>query len=131
MGRAGGFLQMKKIAAMAEAHHIAVAPHDGSHGPVAEAAAVHLLASIPNCLILEHLEDDVPWRYDMATPLKITNGQIEIPTKPGLGIEFNPGGRAGPPGRAQPGAAVGRRWSSGPYVQPRPRRSRLYRLREQ
>jgi galactonate dehydratase len=90
MGRAGGFLHMKKIAGMAEAHHIMVAPHDGSNGPVAEAAAVHLLATIPNCLILEHLVDDVPWRYEVATPLDVANSEIEVPTKPGLGIEFDP-----------------------------------------
>jgi galactonate dehydratase len=129
MGRAGGFLQMKKIAAMAEAHHIAVAPHDGSLGPVAEAAAVHLLASIPNCLILEHLEDDVPWRYEMATPLKVTNSQIEIPTRPGLGIEFNPEVALAHPAErnlAPPSDALVERT----YVQPRPRRSRLYRPRD-
>jgi len=128
MGRAGGFLQMKKIAAMAEAHHIAVAPHDGSLGPVAEAAAVHLLASIPNCLILEHLEDDVPWRYDVATPLKVTNSQIEIPTKPGLGIEFDPEVALAHPAErnlSPPSDALVDRT----YVQPRPRRSRLFRPR--
>ena len=61
-GRAGGLMQMKKIAAMAEAHYITVAPHDGSLGPVAEMAAVHLVSTLPNFLILEHLEDDVPKR---------------------------------------------------------------------
>jgi galactonate dehydratase len=129
MGRAGGFLQMRKIAALAEAHHIAVAPHDGSNGPVAEAAAVHLLASIPNCLILEHLEDDVPWRYDVATPLKITNSQMEIPTKPGLGIAFDPEVALAHPAErnlAPPSDALVERT----YVQPRPRRSRLYRPRD-
>ena len=40
-GRAGGITQMKKIAAMAEAHHIGFAPHSGSLGPVAEYAALH------------------------------------------------------------------------------------------
>ncbi|MCC7368656.1 MAG: mandelate racemase/muconate lactonizing enzyme family protein [Chloroflexi bacterium] len=126
MGRAGGFMQMKKIAAMAEAHYIGVAPHDGSNGPIAEAAAVHLMASIPNCLILEHLEDDVPWRYDLATPLKITNGQIEVPTGPGLGIEFNPEVALAHPAErnlAPPSDAVVERT----YVQARPRRSRLFR----
>ncbi|MGO7162865.1 mandelate racemase/muconate lactonizing enzyme family protein, partial [Rhizobium johnstonii] len=54
-GRAGGITQMKKIAAMAEAHHIQMAPHSGSLGPVAEYAALHLLAAIPNALILERL----------------------------------------------------------------------------
>ena len=46
-GRAGGITQMKKIAAMAEAHHIMLAPHSGSLGPVAEYAALHLLAAHP------------------------------------------------------------------------------------
>src|SRR5204862_483454 len=61
-GRAGGILQLRKIAAMAEAHYISVAPHSGSLGPVAEYAALHFLASIPNCLMLERIEDDWPVR---------------------------------------------------------------------
>jgi galactonate dehydratase len=66
-GRAGGLIQMKKIAAMAEAHYITMAPHDGSLGPVAEMAAVHLMATLPNFLILEHLADDVPQRYEVMS----------------------------------------------------------------
>jgi galactonate dehydratase len=88
-GRAGGLMQMKKMAAQAEAHHIMMAPHDGSNGPIAEAAAVHLLASIPNCLILEHLVDDVPWRYEVATELKVVDSFIAVPRRPGLGIELD------------------------------------------
>ncbi|MCC6174375.1 MAG: mandelate racemase/muconate lactonizing enzyme family protein [Chloroflexi bacterium] len=129
MGRAGGFSQMKKIAGMAEAHHIAVAPHDGSNGPVAEAAAVHLLASIPNCLILEHLEDDVPWRYDVATPLAIANSQIEVPTRPGLGIEFDPQVALAHPADRNLSPPSDETVEQ-TYVFPRPRRSRLYRLRD-
>ena len=91
MGRAGGFLQMKKIAGDGRGPpHRRRARTTARSARSAEAAAVHLLASIPNCLILEHLADDVPWRYDIATPLPVTNGQIEVPTKPGLGIEFHP-----------------------------------------
>src|SRR5689334_17983017 len=56
-GRAGGITQMKKIAAMAEAHHIMLAPHSGSLGPVAEYAALHLMAAVPNAMILERIED--------------------------------------------------------------------------
>ena len=107
MGRAGGLSQGKKIAALAEAHHIMVAPHDGSNGPLAEAAALHLLASIPNGLILEHLVDDVPWRYEVATRMEIRDGYMEVPTKPGLGVELNEeeimrhpgGGNTHPPDR--------------------------------
>lgn len=125
MGRAGGFSQMKKIAGQAEAHHIMVAPHDGSNGPVAEAAAVHLLAAIPNCLILEHLADDVPWRYELATELPIVDGYMQVPTKPGLGIDFDEAiclahpahGNVTPPSASTLDAM---------YVQSRSRRRRLF-----
>lgn len=88
-GRAGGLLQMKKISAMAEAHHITVAPHDGSLGPVAEMAAVHLMATLPNFLILEHLEDDVPQRYEVMTGQpQVVDSHIAVPDAPGLGIDI-------------------------------------------
>jgi galactonate dehydratase len=88
-GRAGGLLQMKKQAAMAEAHYITFAPHDGSLGPVAEMAAVHLLAGLPNFLILEHRADDVPQRYEVMEPQpEIVNGNIIVPDTPGLGVDI-------------------------------------------
>ena len=87
-GRAGGLWQMKKIAAMAEAHYVTVAPHDGSLGPVAEMAAVHLTATLPNFLILEHLADDVPQRYKVMTGQpEIVDSHIVVPDVPGLGVE--------------------------------------------
>lgn len=88
-GRAGGLAQMKKIAALAEAHYVTVAPHDGSLGPVAEMAAVHLLATLPNFLILEHLEDDVPQRQQVMTGQpKIVDSHIIVPDSPGLGVDI-------------------------------------------
>lgn len=88
-GRAGGLLQMKKIAALAEAHYITFAPHDGSLGPVAEIAAAHLCATLPNFLILEHLEDDVPQRHTvMQPPPTIVDGFMWVPDAPGLGIDI-------------------------------------------
>ena len=88
-GRAGGLAQMKKMAAMAEAHYITVAPHDGSLGPVAEMAAVHLMATLPNFLILEHLAEDVPQRYEVMTgqPI-IEHSHILVPDTPGLGVDI-------------------------------------------
>jgi len=127
MGRAGGFSQMKKIAAQAEAHHIMVAPHDGSNGPVAEAAAVHLLAAIPNCLILEHLADDVPWRYEVATELPVHDSHIAVPTKPGLGIELDEAVCLAHPAQGNvvnPSAAT----VDAMYVQSRSRRRRLFQV---
>ena len=80
---------MKKIAAMAEAHGITMAPHSGSLGPVAEYAAIHLLATLPNTLILEHLEDDVPQRYEVLTNQpEVVDGHLVVPDAPGLGVDF-------------------------------------------
>ena len=129
MARAGGFSQMKKIAGHAESHHIMVAPHDGSNGPIAEAAAVHLLAAIPNCLILEHLADDVPWRYEVATNFEVVDSHIAVPTAPGLGVELDEAACAAHPGGGNvfnPAPAV----LDSMYVQSRPRRGRLWKVSE-
>ncbi len=88
-GRFGGLSQMKKLAGLAEAHYVSVAPHDGSLGPVAEVAAIHFLASIPNCLILEHLDADVKQRGEvMRGAPPVVEGAFPVPDAPGLGIEL-------------------------------------------
>lgn len=125
MGRVGGIYQMKKIAAQAEAHHIMMAPHDGSNGPLCEAAAVHVMASVPNFLILEHRAHDVPWRYELVTELPVVDGYIEVPRRPGLGVELNED-----VARAHPGvpnvATVTEANLERMYVEPRARRRRLF-----
>ena len=74
---------------MAEAFYVPLAPHNPM-GPVATAVNVHLAASIPNFLILEYIPDDRPPRSELVKePLKVKDGYIEVPTKPGLGIELN------------------------------------------
>jgi galactonate dehydratase len=89
-GRAGGITQMKKIAAMAEAHHIMMAPHSGSLGPVAEYAALHVLAAIPNALILERIDDDWEGRAKTIMPHPIAkDGYLPVPDKPGLGCDID------------------------------------------
>jgi len=86
---AGGFLEMKKIAAMAEAFYVTVAPHNPM-GPLATAVNVHLAASIPNFLILEYIPDDEGPRRDvLREPMKVVNGYIPVPDKPGWGVELN------------------------------------------
>ena len=88
-GRASGLLQMKKMAAMAEAHFITFAPHSGSLGPVAEMAAVQLLCTLPNFLILEHIEGDVPQRAEVITEQpEIVDGHIIVPDRPGIGVDI-------------------------------------------
>ncbi len=89
-GRAGGITQMKKIAAMAEAHHIMMAPHSGSLGPVAEYAALHVLAAIPNGYILERIEDDWEGREKTIVPHPVQkDGHLAVPDTPGLGVDID------------------------------------------
>jgi len=88
-GRAGGITQMRKMAAMAESHFITMAPHSGSLGPVAEYAALHVMATIPNGLMLERLEFDWPGRDTVITPApKVEKGHIKVPDAPGLGVDI-------------------------------------------
>ncbi len=87
---AGGILELKKIAAMADAFYVRVAPHNPM-GPVATAVNVHFAASTPNFFILEYHPDDESPRKDLLLePLMVgKDGHIPLPTKPGLGIELN------------------------------------------
>jgi galactonate dehydratase len=89
---AGGFLETKKIAAMAETYYVSVAPHN-CDGPLKTIAGIHLAANIPNFLILETFQDyDVPWRAELTTGMpQVVDGYLEVPTKPGWGIEINEG----------------------------------------
>ena len=86
----GGITEEKKLAAMAESHYVYVAPHDGSSGPIQEMANIHLCASIPNFFMLEHIAEDVPWRHKVVkgSPME-KNGYINVPDRPGLGIELD------------------------------------------
>ena len=85
----GGLSEIKKVAAMAEAHYVAVAPHNPM-GPVATAVNVHFAIATHNFLVLEYIPDDQPPRRDLVQePLEVKAGYIEAPTKPGLGIELN------------------------------------------
>lgn len=90
-GRAGGLSAMLEMAALAEDHGLTIAPHSGSLGPVAEYAAVHLLASIPNCLYLERFADDWQGRDSIiSTPLVFDSGAFVVPDRPGLGVDICP-----------------------------------------
>ena len=88
-GRVGGISQLKKLAAMAEAHYITVAPHSGTLGPVGEYAALHVMASIPNALALERVEFDDPVRYEVIDHHPPTiDGHVPVPDRPGLGVDI-------------------------------------------
>jgi galactonate dehydratase len=81
----GGILEAKKIAAMAEAHYVAVAPHC-PYGAVLAAASIHLDLCTPNFLIQEHttLGEGV-----LRRPLQFENGYCLPPQGPGWGIEVD------------------------------------------
>lgn len=85
----GGLLEGKKIAAMAEAEYLTVAPHNPL-GPVSTAVSTHFAASTGNFLILEYrIDSEGPHRKLIKQPLKLVDGHLEIPNSPGLGIELN------------------------------------------
>lgn len=85
LSHAGGILEVKKIAAMAECYYAAVAPHCPL-GPVALAACLQLDACIPNFLAQEHVSLGEGY---LKTPFQLKDGSIDIPQGPGLGIELD------------------------------------------
>jgi len=85
ISHAGGILECKKIAAMAECYYAAVAPHCPL-GPVALAACLQLDACIPNFLVQEHVTLGDGY---LKKPFEIVDGYIAVPQGPGLGIELD------------------------------------------
>jgi galactonate dehydratase len=87
----GGLSEARKIAAMAEAWRLPVAPHDCT-GPVVLAASTHLSLNAPNALVQESVRAFYrTWYRDLVTALpEVKNGMITVPPGPGLGLELNP-----------------------------------------
>lgn len=90
LAHCGGILAAKKIAAMADAQDLRMAPHC-SIGPVALAACLHFDISTPNFLIQEAFaEFDVPWRNELVGGWNpVRNGELVIDDTPGLGLELD------------------------------------------
>lgn len=87
----GGFTNARRIAALADAHRISLAPHN-PQGPVSTAASLEFGFSQPGYIICETVHADVPWRQDVVTESYTVEpqGRIVRPnTRPGLGIEIN------------------------------------------
>lgn len=85
----GGLWEMKKVAAMAEADYVMVAPHNPC-GPIATAVNVHFALSTHNFLILEYRSDEDPRRAAVVdAPMVLEDGYLLPPTRPGLGIDLN------------------------------------------
>jgi len=85
LAHAGGITETRKIAAMAETHYMAVAPHCPL-GPVALAACIQFALCTPDFLIQEH--GSLGEGY-LETPLHVRDGHLSIPDGPGLGVEVD------------------------------------------
>ena len=87
----GGLSEAKKIASMAEAWHLPIAPHDCT-GPVVLCASTHLSLNAPNALIQESVRAfHRTWYGDLVTALPpIVNGMITVPEGAGLGMRLHP-----------------------------------------
>ena len=85
----GGLSGCKKVAAMAESHHVKVIPHNPL-SPVSTAACVQLDACIPNFALQEYTGESEPPKSELlVNPLKLEDGHLLVPEGPGLGIELN------------------------------------------
>ena len=84
----GGIGELLRIASYAEIHNVLVAPHN-PYGPVALAASVHAALCMPNFSILEHCRHR-PWFEKVQVEgLAVQGGRIELPERPGLGVELD------------------------------------------
>lgn len=90
LAKAGGIAEGKRIAEMADAHYIPIAPHNVS-SPLGMMAACHVMAAVPNFLFLEFHGRDIPWWSDLCDGDKpfIQNGMMAVSDKPGIGVELN------------------------------------------
>ncbi|MEP5701216.1 MAG: mandelate racemase/muconate lactonizing enzyme family protein, partial [Sneathiella sp.] len=89
LGRVGGLLEAKKIAAMAETRQVQIAPHLYC-GPVVAAANIQIATCSPNFLILESIGTfEGPYMSCLNTSINWEDGYIIPPTAPGLGVELN------------------------------------------
>lgn len=88
--KCGGLQEFRKIATLADAYSVPVAPHNIS-SPVGTIASVHACASVPNAFALEWHARELEWWDDVQTgdPL-IENGKIAVPESPGLGLSPDP-----------------------------------------
>lgn len=87
----GGFTEARRIAALADAYRIALAPHN-PQGPVSTAASIEFGFSQPSYIICESVHNDVPWRADIVQEgyqLDKTTRTVKPNESPGLGISID------------------------------------------
>ena len=90
LAKAGGIMEAKRIADIADAHYVPVAPHNVS-SPLGMMAACHAMASVANFLLLEFHARDIPWWEDLCDGDKpfVQGGWMKVSDRPGIGVELN------------------------------------------
>jgi len=91
--KCGGLMEGKKIADMAHAYYVPIAPHSQA-SPIGAMATAHMLATVPNFLVVEWHWSHPPTRWERWKNFVkqgdiIEKGDIPVPDKPGIGVEMN------------------------------------------
>jgi len=87
----GGLTAARKIAALAEAHRIALAPHN-PQGPISTAASFEFGFAQPDYIICETVSQDVPWRAEVVLdhhPLDARTRTVRPSERAGLGVDVD------------------------------------------
>ncbi|MEZ4834790.1 MAG: mandelate racemase/muconate lactonizing enzyme family protein [Caldilineaceae bacterium] len=86
---AGGFSELRKIAAMAETYYVTLAPHN-SNGPISTIASLHLDMAIPNCHMQELFLNSLDlYQQVLTNPLTVVDGYGAPPIGPGWGADLD------------------------------------------
>jgi galactonate dehydratase len=111
----GGILELKEIAAMAEAYAVQVAPHNYNSTTMGLAATVQLCACVPNFLITEYFVNfEETGRAIAPNALTVEDGYIALPTEPGLGVGLDEAALLARPYQAFPPRAIRQPAHEGP-----------------
>ena len=90
IGIAGGFTHVRKICAMAEAHHQGILPHAVPSGAIATMAHIHMGITAPNWEAQEHVDQNVDPIQQMVKRIPVVkDGWLYPFDEPGLGMELN------------------------------------------
>ena len=88
--RCGGPSEMKRMATMAEAYNVQMAPHN-PNGPLSTLASAHVCAAVPNFFRQEFMFNDVSWRdivIDHPIADMVKEGHLHLSDRPGLGVDL-------------------------------------------
>jgi galactonate dehydratase len=90
LAKVGGIMEAKRIAEIADAYYVPVAPHNVS-SPLGMMTACHVMASVPNFLVLEFHGREIPWWSDLCLGDKpfIQNGFMRVSDRAGIGVELD------------------------------------------